>query len=58
MPAYPDSTAKAAKRSYDEAMEAEKGTQEQQEKELFEKRMRDLERKYNYAKLKLQYSKR
>lgn len=57
MPAYPDSSVKLAKRSYDLAKEAEEKTNEESEKELFEKRMRDLQRKYNYAKLKLSYKK-
>lgn len=48
MPAYPDSTAKAAKRSYDEAKKAI----EQREDTEFKDRVKRLVRKYNYLKAK------
>lgn len=55
MPAYPDSSASAAKRSYDEAKaretEAEK-TEAEKEKAEFEKRFARLKKKYEYAKNK------
>jgi hypothetical protein len=52
MPAYPDSSAQAAKRSYDEAKSQTKEEKDKAEKAEFEKRFARLKKKYEYTKLK------
>lgn len=52
-PAYPDTT--AAMRSLDNVEKESNESKESEEKAAFEKRCKDLERKYNFAKLKRAY---
>ena len=52
MPAYPDSSAEAAKRSYDLAKSETEEEKEKLEKRELEKRLEKLKRKYNYEKTK------
>lgn len=52
-PAYPDTT--AAMRSLDNVEKEQSESNEAENKAAFEKRLKDLERKYNFAKLKRAY---